>query len=371
LKIGSYSGNLITGEVKEIIIYTSDQSDNRFKIESNINNYYGIYNAGDQLTLPTATNLNGTLTNASSTGGTMAHTGTAYMGWEFPETLNTGAKLFVSFDLNIDSGSAGILIAGATVGVAGSGRSLNVDVNASGSYAFPLDITADGATHFRFKSQTGTYQYTVSNLRIIEGGYDGFVETWYDQSGNGNHASQASTGLQPKIVANGSYLGELDFDGVNDFLSSLDSGTTDSASIFAVNTRGTDTSNLSRPAGYKHTSDTSAKATFAQANDNTLRFDGAASSTGSQTLPASGIYLRSSFKTLTTAKDFVNGASNIDESITLASTTKQYSIGAAAANNNVAFDGNIKEVIFYNSDQSANRTAIESNIADEYGITLS
>ena len=37
------SGNLFDGSMKEIIIYDSDQTDNRFKIESNINNYYGLY----------------------------------------------------------------------------------------------------------------------------------------------------------------------------------------------------------------------------------------------------------------------------------------------------------------------------------------
>jgi hypothetical protein len=31
----------------------------------------------------------------------------------------------------------------------------------------------------------------------------------------------------------------------------------------------------------------------------------------------------------------------------------------------------MSEVIYYPSDQSSNRTAIETNIADEYGITLS
>jgi hypothetical protein len=44
------------------------------------------------------------------------------------------------------------------------------------------------------------------------GGTDnGFVETWYDQSGNGNNATQLTAGSQPKIVENGALLS----DGVN------------------------------------------------------------------------------------------------------------------------------------------------------------
>jgi hypothetical protein len=34
----------LDGDITELIIYASDQVDNRFKIESNINNYYGLYN---------------------------------------------------------------------------------------------------------------------------------------------------------------------------------------------------------------------------------------------------------------------------------------------------------------------------------------
>ena len=40
---GSGSSTFLDGSIKEIIGYASDQTANRFKIESNINNYYGIY----------------------------------------------------------------------------------------------------------------------------------------------------------------------------------------------------------------------------------------------------------------------------------------------------------------------------------------
>jgi hypothetical protein len=44
---GINSSTFWSGNIKEIIIYASDQSSNRFKIESNINNYYGIYIASN------------------------------------------------------------------------------------------------------------------------------------------------------------------------------------------------------------------------------------------------------------------------------------------------------------------------------------
>ena len=43
----------------------------------------------------------------------------------------------------------------------------------------------------------------VGALSTFCGSGDGFVQIWYDQSGNGRNASQASTALQPKIFSSG------------------------------------------------------------------------------------------------------------------------------------------------------------------------
>jgi len=60
-------------------------------------------------------------------------------------------------------------------------------------------------------------------------GTDGFVTTWYDQSGNGYDATQITSTSQPKIVSSGSVILEntkpsLDFDGSDDFLTYVDNG---------------------------------------------------------------------------------------------------------------------------------------------------
>jgi hypothetical protein len=46
-------------------------------------------------------------------------------------------------------------------------------------------------------------------------------------------------------------------------------------------------------------------------------------------------------------------------------------IGAGSTTSVAAYGAPITEMVIYPSDQSANRSDIESNIADEYGITLS
>lgn len=66
-----------------------------------------------------------------------------------------------------------------------------------------------------------------SALTSFVGAGDGFVTTWYDQSGNANNATQSTAANQPKIVSSGvvntqaglsSGKPALSFDGVNDFM---------------------------------------------------------------------------------------------------------------------------------------------------------
>lgn len=50
----------------------------------------------------------------------------------------------------------------------------------------------------------------TSTLTSFCSGTNGFVKTWYDQSGNGINATQTTAASQPQIVSSGTYLGYLD-----------------------------------------------------------------------------------------------------------------------------------------------------------------
>jgi hypothetical protein len=81
----------------------------------------------------------------------------------------------------------------------------------------------------------------------VGAGNDGFVTTWYDQSGNGNDATQATASSQPKIVDTGALVTEngkaaLDFDGVDDGLIVPD---VETKSIYAIFTQNGDDDFLS------------------------------------------------------------------------------------------------------------------------------
>lgn len=66
------------------------------------------------------------------------------------------------------------------------------------------------------------------------GSNSAFVVTWYDQTGNAEHANQATAANQPRIVNAGVYDGKLVFDGTNDSLmiTSLTMGSQYAAAYF-------------------------------------------------------------------------------------------------------------------------------------------
>lgn len=49
----------------------------------------------------------------------------------------------------------------------------------------------------------------TASLETFCSGTDGFVRTWYDQSGNSGAATQLNVSTQPQIVSNGTYLGYI------------------------------------------------------------------------------------------------------------------------------------------------------------------
>ncbi len=210
--------------------------------------------------------------------------------------------------------------------------------------------------------------YSIDLPSGVDPGFDqvdGFVETWYDQSGNSRDAVQATAAEQPKIVDAGSLItgGGIAFDGSDDQLDFTALNETDLA-IFSV-VKFDSVSGQERILGEDSTNGEGFG--IGSATTGFFRGNGGSSSGPAlnATVSTSGDFLFSAIRASNTVTFFTKGtASNTS---TNSDAFKANSIGGHTN----PIDGNVKEIIIYSSDQTANRSALETNIAAEYGITLS
>jgi hypothetical protein len=216
---------------------------------------------------------------------------------------------------------------------------------------------------------------TVSLLAFASDADSGdvFVVTWYDQSLS-NDATQSTAANQPKIVSGGSLVEEnskpaIDFDGVDDALikSSFNITGTSAISSFSVGFGVVNSGNgvfaiqgvIGGADGYIQTTETA------------IRTGGGYAQFGVQSAINSSL-VSTFFPSGGDISDilcFINGSSSsriglADNTIDFgANTTFSFGLGAVTY-----FDGIVQEVILFNSDQSANRTGIETNINTFYSI---
>jgi len=228
---------------------------------------------------------------------------------------------------------------------------------------------AGDVVEVRRSSDSTTQDFTASqitngDLVAFCGAGDGFVSTWYDQSGNANDAVQATTTSQPKIVDAGVLVaGGIDFDGVDDFLN-ISTPTVLGVEFYEVM--------VSKPVS----ASSQTNAAFISPN-------------------AAGGGERSYINTSTNSLSIRNNSTNIPSTLSLNQTAQQLiAFSSTAADFTFVLDGaddvklalispmiagtiaggagslagTFSEVILYASDQSANRAAIEANINDFYSI---
>ena len=206
--------------------------------------------------------------------------------------------------------------------------------------------------------------YSISGIPAFDNSVNGFVETWYDQSGNGNNAVQATASKQPKIVNAGSLLNELVFDGSDDFflLDNVLTATNSNYSIFSVSNYGTSSSGhlLSLE---RSTSDF----VFIFANRDGGAFQESGASAQGTAFPEGSESLKTILLKTADAEVFING-SNVDDNLSFTQRDSgNVALGARVAGNQPML-GSLKEIIIYASDQSSNRSALETNINGHYSI---
>jgi len=224
-----------------------------------------------------------------------------------------------------------------------------------------------------------------AQLTAFVGANNGFVTTWYDQSGNARNATQTTSGNQPRIVNSGTVDKEganpaLTFNGTSQFfdadsLASTVTGEDKPLTMFAT----------VKPANSNVVKQTLAFGNSASANGriDTLRFENTAKYYGlirdnanTQINVISAGSYSANVRYLATVRTsglsyqiFSNGSSVASGSYNIGTITLNLAkIGRARSLSQEFWNGTMSEMVLYASDQSANRSAIETDINGYYSI---
>ena len=228
----------------------------------------------------------------------------------------------------------------------------------------------------------------TASLLSFCGAGNGFVTTWYDQSGNGYNATQTTQANQPQIVSSGVVITEngkpaIQFDGSNDVLgnNALFFTANTPNSQFIVCERGTGGLTLLPVGGtpnaavYEHVM-LSLSAPYLDFQTSRYEHLSPQSSFGSNLTQSVGsqlllitIYNGSDKNTASNYNYRTNGGSlTTSNGGASGYSIERFAIGGRSVQELVYFNSKIQEVVIYNTDQTANRSAIESNINTHYTI---
>lgn len=209
---------------------------------------------------------------------------------------------------------------------------------------------------------------TVSLLSFCGAG-NGFVTTWYDQSGNANNATQTTQANQPQVVSFGTLITQnakatLKYDGSNDYLDAIGVTAGNPKSIFVV----TKSNYIGLFEKVLFDSITTNQATLYKSSADliSLGFGLFIATTYTATL---NFILYSVMHNGANSNAFVNSNNQILVNQNLGTNAfNGLRIAGSRGTASLFYDGNISEFIIYSSNQSTNRSGIETNINTNYAI---
>jgi hypothetical protein len=269
--------------------------------------------------------------------------------------------------------------------------------NAAGAYSLRKLRTAYTGAAIRVrKDTTGQPEQDINfvgneldtaSLKSFLNARNGFVTTWYDQSGNARNATQTVQANQPRIAN----LGVIDrrntkvtlvLDGTNDELRADDVATTITGEDKAWTTLSVVTKNnttdIENILGFGNTTlanpliiplrlinNANYGVFLRQTSSPTPTINAAVG-----TYAANTQYLMFNYSTGLFYNLFSNNNSIISESYNTGTITLNTCTIGAIRRSAVEghFDGNIQEVVIYSTDQSTNRTGMQTNINSFYSI---
>jgi hypothetical protein len=255
--------------------------------------------------------------------------------------------------------------------VSGAWTSVTLNVpggRTTGAQYLVLRIQADAAAKY---GETGDTNVRVKNIVVTQTTGSGFVTTWYDQSGNGNNATQTDTDKQPAIASNGSLVTNgIHFDGSDDSLSSssgFNFTSSDDLSVFSV--FDLDVGTGQHPIVSQEDGTGTGRSFLEVKGENVTSFLGGSEQTFGSAGSAQNIITIIYDDSANTLDAFKDGSQSGSQktSITAEAASGALNIGINKPGSQF-FDGKISEVIIYLSDQTDNRGSLETNINSYYSI---
>jgi len=215
--------------------------------------------------------------------------------------------------------------------------------------------------------------FDTTALATFCSGTNGFVKTWYDQSGNGNDATQTTTADQPKIydsstgVVTENGMPAVEFDGTSDFLETS-TVTSSSQPISVISVTSADTIHSG---GILNTTDTDNFIDFYRSDQGfAINAITTLTSSGSFNYSLATQYLKFSVFDGSSSHIYVNNTNSLTGNANTNGISGAFYLGKFLTSTDNFLDGKAQEIIVYYSDEdgAGNRTGIETNINDYYTI---
>jgi len=227
----------------------------------------------------------------------------------------------------------------------------------------------------------------TTSLASFCSGTDGFVTTWYDQSGNGYNATQTTAANQPQIVSSGSVINvnskpAISFDGTNDSLlnTTLTASSTQSAFYVKKGANLDGNSNVfgfpafsgNAQLGIYYWNSSPYSYGFNTWNGDSWGYDGADTEFLSQTLEMA-LFLNGN-PSSSGVKLFINNSQKTLSQVRGTSVSRTMENGikigqGGSSTGNQAYDGWQQELVIWSADYSTtNRVDIQDNINGFYSI---
>jgi len=219
----------------------------------------------------------------------------------------------------------------------------------------------------------------TTSLETFCSGTDGFVTTWYDQSGNAVNAANATAAGQPKIVSSGSTITEnskptIKWVGLNDALTGITSvSISNGLTAIAVNASNSVNTSSADGAILQYNQNIGNHIALGYRNGGyfTRLYKNGVNDLNGYDFASTSLNLVFDYIDYTNVSNeiYVNNVSGSDVNSGRSSTSFVSSLNIGnRIGSNQSPKAAISEMIFYESDQTSNRSGIQTNINTHYSI---